>query len=84
MREAGYLAAMHKNVYLDFGEVFPQLSKDGQKSVLKQILELTPTNKLLWSTDGHYYAESFYLANRQMREVLSGVRIIPFVLHKSR
>ena len=49
-REAGYLAAMYKNVYLNFGEVFPMVSVDGQRAVIKQMLELTPTNKLLWSS----------------------------------
>lgn len=68
------MAAMHKNVYLDFGEVFPMLSVDGQKSVIKEIMELVPTNKLLWSSDGHLYPETFYLANRQAREVLTDVR----------
>lgn len=68
------MAAMHKNVYLDFGEVFPMLSADGQKSVIKEMLELVPTNKLLWSSDGHMYPETFYLANRQVREVLTEVR----------
>lgn len=72
-REAGYLATVYKNVYLDFGEVFPMLSQDGQKSVVKQLLELTPTNKLLWSTDGHWFPETYALANAQMREVLSEV-----------
>jgi len=66
-REAGYLAAVYSNVYLDFGEVrslgtlldllvncnpqiFPVVSSQGQKAILNQLLELTPTNKLLWSS----------------------------------
>lgn len=66
-REAGYLAAVYSNVYLDFGEVrssrtllnllvdcdsqiFPVVSSQGQKAILSQLLELTPTNKLLWSS----------------------------------
>lgn len=49
------------------------LSQDGQKSVVKQLLELAPTNKLLWSTDGHWFPETYALANTQMREVLSEV-----------
>ncbi|KAI5781554.1 hypothetical protein EDC01DRAFT_694357 [Geopyxis carbonaria] len=74
-REAGYLAAVYKNVYLDFGEVFPVVSKDGQKSVIKQMLELTPANKLLWSTDGHWFPETFALANIQMREIIREVLV---------
>lgn len=49
------------------------ISQDGQKSVFKQLLELTPTNKLVWSTDGHWFPETYALANAQMREVLSEV-----------
>lgn len=49
-RDAGYLAAVYANVYLDFGEIFPFLSADGQLSVVKQMLELCPTSKILWSS----------------------------------
>ncbi|KAF5353439.1 hypothetical protein D9756_008118 [Leucocoprinus leucothites] len=69
-REAGYLAAVYANVYLDFGEVFPIVSAAGQKSIISQLLELTPSNKLLWSTDGHYWPETFYLATCQSRQAL--------------
>lgn len=69
-REAGYLASIYPNAWLDIGEAFPMLSRDGQVSILKQALELTPTSKILWSTDGHFYPETYWLANRQFREVL--------------
>lgn len=72
-REAGYLTAVYKNVYLDFGEIFPCLSADGQRAAVKQVLELSPTNKLLWSTDGRWWPESFYLASIQSRQVLYDV-----------
>ena len=72
-REASYLAANYVNAWLDIGEVFPMLSRDGQESVLRQALELTPSSKLLWSTDGHFYPETYYLANRQFRDVLEKV-----------
>ncbi|KAH8828149.1 amidohydrolase 2, partial [Flagelloscypha sp. PMI_526] len=69
-REAGYMTAMYKNVYLDFGEIFPFISASGQKSVLKEIFEMTPTDKILWSTDGHWWPESYYLAVIQSRQAL--------------
>lgn len=69
-RDAGYLTAMYKNVYLDFGEIFPILSADGQRAVIKQMLELAPTNKILWSTDGHWWPETYYLASIQSRQAL--------------
>ncbi|TCD63144.1 hypothetical protein EIP91_005903 [Steccherinum ochraceum] len=69
-REAGYLTANYPNVYLDFGEVFPFLSAEGQRGVVRQVLELAPTNKILWSTDGHWWPESYYLGTVQAREIL--------------
>jgi predicted TIM-barrel fold metal-dependent hydrolase len=51
MREAGYLTAMYKNVFLDIGEVFPVVSRGGQEAVIRQLLELAPTNKIMWSSE---------------------------------
>ena len=45
------MTAVYPNVYLDFGEIFPFLSPDGQMSVVKQVLELCPTNKIMWSSE---------------------------------
>lgn len=78
-REAGYLAANYANVWLDIGEVFPMLSRTGQEEILRQALELTPASKILWSTDGHFHPETFYLANRQFRVALHKV-LTEFVL----
>ncbi|KAK6532566.1 hypothetical protein TWF281_006751 [Arthrobotrys megalospora] len=72
-REAGYLASSYSNVYLDFGLVFPMISQQGQESVVKQVLELTPSSKAMWSTDGHHYGETYYLAQKQVREVFKTV-----------
>jgi len=76
-REAGYLASVYENVYLDLGEVFPAVSQDGQERVLRQALELCPWSKILWSTDGHWFPETYLLANLQMREVFETVSILP-------
>ncbi|PGG96848.1 hypothetical protein GX51_07628 [Blastomyces parvus] len=72
-REAGYLASIYTNAYLDIGEVFPMTSRDAQLSILRQSLELVPSTKLLWSTDGHYHPETFWLANKQFRHALDTV-----------
>ncbi|KAG1744372.1 amidohydrolase 2 [Suillus lakei] len=69
-RDAGYLTSVYKNVYLDFGEIFPFISADGQRTVVRQVLELAPTNKILWSTDAAWWPERFYLATAQAREVM--------------
>ncbi|CAA9965847.1 Glutamine synthetase/guanido kinase [Pyrenophora teres f. maculata] len=68
-REAGYLATVYRHVYLDIGEVFPMISRDGQAAVLRQAMELVPGSKLLYSSDGHWFPETFWLANVQFREV---------------
>jgi predicted TIM-barrel fold metal-dependent hydrolase len=49
-REAGYLTSVYKNVYLDFGEIFPMVSGKGQRAVVRQVFELCPTNKIMWSS----------------------------------
>ncbi|KLO15252.1 hypothetical protein SCHPADRAFT_914510 [Schizopora paradoxa] len=69
-REAGYLAAVYRNVFLDFGEVFPCVSAEGQRAVVRQVLELAPTTKIMWSTDGHWWPETYYLGTLQAREAL--------------
>ncbi|KAF5020673.1 hypothetical protein F66182_7307 [Fusarium sp. NRRL 66182] len=74
-RELGYLATVYANVYADIGEVFPFLSRDGQEGVVRQILELCPVSKILWSTDGHYFPETYIIAVDQMRQVLQAVLV---------
>ncbi|KAI0063025.1 amidohydrolase 2 [Artomyces pyxidatus] len=69
-RDAGYLASVYANVFLDFGEIFPAVSPGGQRDAVRQMLELTPTNKILWSSDGHWWPETFYLGSVQAREAL--------------
>lgn len=68
-REAGYLASVYRHVFLDVGEVFPMVSRDGQTAILRQAMELVPGSKLLYSSDGHWFPETFWLANLQFREV---------------
>ncbi|KAK2462519.1 hypothetical protein APHAL10511_005489 [Amanita phalloides] len=69
-REASYLTAVFSNVFLDFGEVFPMVSGQGQRDILNQVLELSPTTKIMFSTDGRYWPESYYLASIQARNIL--------------
>ncbi|KAH8594660.1 hypothetical protein B0O99DRAFT_687438 [Bisporella sp. PMI_857] len=72
-KEAGYLASVYENCYADIGEVFPFISKEGQEKVVREVLELCPTEKILWSTDGHWFPETFLLAVMQVREALEVV-----------
>ncbi len=72
-KEAGYLATVYENVYADIGEIFPFLSKDGQENAVREILELCPSEKVLWSTDGHWFPETYLLAVIQVREAFKVV-----------
>lgn len=74
-KEAGYLASVYENVYADIGEVFPFLSQQGQENVIREVLELCPSEKLLWSTDGHWFPETYLLAIIQVREALESVSL---------
>lgn len=73
VREMGYLATVYANVYTDIGLVFPMVSRDGQEKVIRQILELCPSSKVLWSTGGHSLPETYLLAVTQMRKAFETV-----------
>ncbi|KAL6721553.1 hypothetical protein ACLMJK_000657 [Lecanora helva] len=72
-REAAYLANVYSNVWLDIGEIFPCLSQDGQENAVRNALDLCPFEKLMWSTDGHWFPETYLLAVIQVREALRTV-----------
>lgn len=72
-RQAGYLATVFKNVFLDLGEVFPMVSRDGQEHIIRQAMELTPLSKLLYSTDAHHWAEVYWIADKQFRQAFEKV-----------
>ncbi|KAI9642438.1 hypothetical protein NHQ30_009243 [Ciborinia camelliae] len=73
-KETGYLATVYSNVYADIGEVFPCVSQGGQETVIRELLELCPTEKIVWSTDGHWFPETYLLAKIQSREAFEKVR----------
>jgi predicted TIM-barrel fold metal-dependent hydrolase len=71
VREAGYLASVYPQVYLDFGLAVPMLSVGGMRNVIAQLLELTPTEKLMYASDAHYFPELFYLGAKWGRALLA-------------
>lgn len=75
-KEAGYLASVYSNVYADIGEIFPMVSREGQEIALREILELCPSEKIMWSTDGHWFPETYLLAIIQVRQALEKVYIL--------
>lgn len=72
-REAGYLASIYPQVYLDFGLAVPFLSVMGMRSTLRQLLELSPTTKLMYSSDAYNIPELYYLGSKWGREILKQV-----------
>ncbi|XP_022888646.1 protein fluG isoform X2 [Olea europaea var. sylvestris] len=72
-REASYLASVYPQVYLDFGLAVPKLSFHGMLSSVKELLELAPMKKVMFSTDGCAFPESFYLGAKKAREIVFGV-----------
>ena len=69
-REAGYLASVYPNVYLDLGLAVPFLSVSGMRSAAGMLLELAPFSKLMYSSDAHLVPELYYLGAKWGREVL--------------
>lgn len=72
-QEAGYLASVYPQVYLDFGLAVPFLSVAGMRSTVQQLLELAPTSKLMYSSDAHNLPELYYLGAKWGREILGQV-----------
>ncbi|MBD2441351.1 amidohydrolase family protein [Nostoc sp. FACHB-110] len=73
MREAGYLASVYPQVYLDFGLAIPFLSVSGMRQAIQQLLELAPTTKLMYSSDAHSIPELYYLGAKWGRQILAEV-----------
>ena len=63
VRELGYLAAMYANVYADVGLAVPHVAAD-IPTVFRQLLSLTPTSKIVYSSDASQIPELFWLAAR--------------------
>ncbi|KAF7956145.1 hypothetical protein EAE96_005065 [Botrytis aclada] len=74
-KETGYLATVHSNVYVDIGEVFTCVSQDGQEGVIRDLLASCPTEKIVWSTDGHDLPEAYLLAQIRSREAFEKVLV---------
>lgn len=55
-RQAGYLASIYPNVYVDLGLTIPIVGVRAEQ-IVDETLELTPVDQLLASTDGHMTPE---------------------------
>jgi predicted TIM-barrel fold metal-dependent hydrolase len=72
VRELGYLASLYAHVWMDLGLAIPFTTVD-IPSVWRQALSLTPTSKILFSTDAYSIPDIYWLAARWGRWGLSQV-----------
>ena len=72
VRELGYLAAIYPNVWADVGLAIPHLAAE-IPTVLRQVFGLTPTSKVVYSSDASQIPELFWLAARWGRRGLGTV-----------
>ncbi len=73
MREAGYLASVYANIYIDFSLAIPSLTCAGMLSVVKQLMELAPISKLMYASDAHMIPDLYYLGAFRGRKILGQV-----------
>ena len=71
VREAGWLAHVYGNVFLDLSLTIPHVSRPAE--ALREALELAPVSKLLYASDAARTPELYYLAAKWWREALAEV-----------
>lgn len=71
-RQAGYLASLYPNVYVDLGLTIPIVGPQATQ-VIAETLELAPTRQLLASTDGHMEPEFQWFGVFVWRWALAGL-----------
>src|SRR4030095_8674358 len=72
VRELGYLAGIYANVYADVGLAIPHLAAE-IPTMLRQLLGLAPSTKVVYSSDASQIPELFWLAARWGRRGLATV-----------
>ena len=72
VREAGYLASIYANVFVDLSLATPFALSEAT-SLLTQLMGLSPTSKLLYASDGFSVPELFWLGARVSRAALARV-----------
>lgn len=71
VREAGWLASVYANVFLDLSLTIPHVSRPA--AVLAEAVELAPLSKLLYGSDAVRTPELYLLAARWWRAALAEV-----------
>jgi uncharacterized protein len=71
VREAGWLAHVYGNVWLDLSLTIPHVAQP--RRALEEALELAPVSKLLYASDAARTPELYYLAATWWRDALADV-----------
>jgi predicted TIM-barrel fold metal-dependent hydrolase len=69
VREAGYLASVYSNVFVDLSLTLP-FAAHGGTTAIREALEQAPLSKVLLATDACALPERFYLGALYLREAL--------------
>lgn len=72
VRKSGYITSCFDNVYVDLSLTIPFV-QHGSKQVIREILELAPTTKVLYGSDAFSNPEIYVLAANRIRNDLSTV-----------
>jgi hypothetical protein len=72
VEEAGFIANANPNVFLDISAVSPFITI-GVKDKLLNILEMTPTTKIMHGSDGHRIPELYWISAIQTKRAISQV-----------
>ena len=73
MEEAGYLANQYPNIYIDISELNPFMSIGVERKLLS-LLEMSPTTKIMYGSDGVVIPELFWISS--IKELKSIVNIV--------
>jgi predicted TIM-barrel fold metal-dependent hydrolase len=71
VRQAGWLAHVYGNVFLDVSLTIPHVWRAGE--AVREAIELAPTSKLLYASDASKTPELYHLAARWWRAALAEV-----------
>ncbi len=72
IEESGFLVNSYPNVFLDLSETIPFISI-GIADKLKKLFEMTPTNKIMYGSDGYNIPELFWISALETKRALSRV-----------
>lgn len=70
--EAGYLAAMYPNVYIDISEIVPFVTL-GMRRGVEDIMSMCPLNKLMYGSDGFDLPETHWYGAKAGKKLFAGL-----------